>query len=126
MSQDNLLDDPQEFGSRIPKAKFQFISKLKAFLQQEKGPYILDQLTMSTEGAVYPETDSLNGGGKLQVDLDFEMDLIKMIHFDQFLADNFIRCFFRYYPKLPLYIKEVYLEMFRESQSLQLKENCFN
>jgi hypothetical protein len=48
------------------------------------------------------------------VDLDFDMDLIKMIHFDQFLAENLIRCFFRYYPKLPLFIKEVFLEKYRD------------
>jgi len=60
------------------------------------------------------------------VPLDLDIDLIKMIHFDQFLADNFIRCFFRYYPKLSLYIKEVFIECFREENLMKIKETSLN
>jgi len=60
------------------------------------------------------------------VALDFDIDLIKMIHYDQFLADNFIRCFFRYYPKLSEYVKEVFKEGYREQSIISIKENCHN
>jgi hypothetical protein len=59
-------------------------------------------------------------------DIALEIDLIKMSHFDQFLADNFVRCFFRYYSKLPQYAKEVYLEALLESETLRIKESCPN
>eukprot|EP00347_Sterkiella_histriomuscorum_P018336 403345893 len=49
-----------------------------------------------------------------------------MIHFDQFLGDNFIRCFFRYYPKLACYTKEVFIETYREESILRLKEASYN
>jgi hypothetical protein len=51
---------------------------------------------------------------QFEVALDFDIDLIKMIFFDQFLADNFIRCFFRYYPKLSEYVKDAFKEGYRE------------
>jgi hypothetical protein len=36
----------------MPKAKALFIQKLKAFIRQEKGSYILDQLTMTIDTAM--------------------------------------------------------------------------
>jgi hypothetical protein len=59
---------------------------------------------------------SANDGNphQFEVALDFDVDLINMIFFDQFLADNFIRCFFRYYPKLSEYVKDVFKEGYHE------------
>lgn len=38
-----------------------------------------------------------------------------MILFDPFLGENFIKCLFRYYSHLNEYVKEIYIEMFKES-----------
>ena len=54
--------------------------------------------------------------------LNFDIDLIKMIHFDQFLADNFIRCFFRYYSKMSEYVKDIFREGYREQSLIRIKE----
>ena len=45
-----------------------------------------------------------------------------MIHFDQFLADNFIQCFFRYYPKMSEYVKDIFREGYREQSLIRIKE----
>ena len=66
--------------------------------------------------------DSDSKQSHLEVALELDIDLIKMIHYDQFLADNFIRCFFRYYAKMPRYIKDVFVESYREMDSIQQKE----
>ena len=58
--------------------------------------------------------------------MDLDIDLIKMIHFDQFLADNLIRCFFRYYPKLAQYVKEVFLEGYCAQAIAEIKETAIN
>ena len=67
-----------------------------------------------------------DGFHQLEVALDFDIDLIKMIHFDQFLADNFIRCFFRYYPKLSEYVKDIFKEGYRDQSIMRIKETCHN
>lgn len=93
----NLLED------KVPRAKAMFISKLKAFIKQEKGDYILDQLLLcvsqdelmmhnrSSEyggrrsSTVGSSCSNLNGSaspGHFEVALDFDIDLIKMIHYD--------------------------------------------
>ena len=62
----------------------------------------------------------------MEAPLDLDLDIIKMIHFDQFLAENFIRCFFRYYPKLSNYVKDVYLDIYKESNLLKIKDTSYN
>ena len=114
------------------KAKLLFINKLKSFLKQEKGPYITDQLTLclpfqyNQDDFKQSSQDQKNLMQGLPPALDLDIDLIKMIHFDQFLADNFIRCFFRYYPKLSQYVKEVFLEGYCSQAVAQIKETAIN
>jgi hypothetical protein len=110
-----------------------FINKLKSFLKQEKGPYITDQLTLCLPFHYYDQkqsqqdrTGSNLGTTAAPAALDLDIDLIKMIHFDQFLADNFIRCFFRYYPKLSQYVKDVFLEGYCSQAIAQIKESAIN
>jgi hypothetical protein len=38
--------------------------------------------------------------GPTDIALDFDIDLMQMIYYNQFLGENFIKCIFRYYPKL--------------------------
>ena len=64
--------------------------------------------------------------GHFEVALDLDIDLIKMTFFDGHLAENFVRCFFRYYPRLSTYVKEVFLDLYRESTMLAIKETSQN
>ncbi len=73
---------------------------------------------MCLDGA-FTDKNSLH----FELSLDFDLDLIKMIHFDQFLADNFIRCFFRYYPKLSDYVKEVFIDGYRDQEFIRIRDS---
>ena len=52
-----------------------------------------------------------------EASVQLEIDLIDMIHFDTFLGENFIKCFFRYYSKLAQYLKEIFLDVYRKEQT---------
>jgi hypothetical protein len=43
-----------------------------------------------------------------------ELDVIDMVYTDQFLGENFIKCFFRYYAEIPTYVKQVFLHLLKE------------
>lgn len=38
-----------------------------------------------------------------------ELDVIDMVYTDQFLGENFIKCFFRYYAEISTYVQQVFL-----------------
>ena len=44
-----------------------------------------------------------------------EIDLIKMLYFDPFLAENFIKCFQRYYSHVATFAKEIFVDHLTES-----------
>ncbi|CDW78228.1 UNKNOWN [Stylonychia lemnae] len=111
---------------KLNKAKDNFIYLLKSFLKEDKGNQIYDMVTMNL-----PAEINQISGGKIQVSnfevtVDLEIDLMNMIYFDQFLAENFIRCFFRYYPKLSIYIKEVFIEIYTQEQMTLIKHTSQN
>ena len=123
---ENLEDEAPGLSGKqkLHRAKVDFIEKLKSFLRQEKGEQIIGQLSMCVlqNPMSSQELEKVDSAHQYEVALNFDIDLIKMIHFDQFLADNFIRCFFRYYPKMSEYVKDIFREGYREQSLIRIKE----
>ena len=83
---DNYFDENPEadsiFDKKMPKAKQQFINKLKSYLYKFNGDLIFDRVIL-----INGEDFEVN---KFVASVDLDIDLINMIHYDQFLGDNFI------------------------------------
>ena len=95
----------QEEEKNMPRGKQKFIFKLKQFLLKDRGNYIFDSIML-----LNATTNTFIKSKFVALDLD--IDLMKMITFDSFLGENFIRCIFRYYPALPKYVKEIFKEKY--------------
>ncbi len=50
-----------------------------------------------------------NYDNPVEVTLDLDIDLMKLLFFDPFTGENFMKCIFRYYPYLSTYAKEVFI-----------------
>ena len=79
-------------------------------------------ISLPSDLVTIPNEDRPPMYDQIEAKLDIEIDLIKMIYYDQFLAENFIRCFFRYYTQLPTYLKEIFLDNYRDDHLLKFKE----
>lgn len=76
---------------------------MKKYLLKEKGRYIYDSLTLNSSKPIYEYKESQH------LSIELEIDLCKMIHYNVFLGENFIRCLFRYYPMISQFTKETYI-----------------
>jgi hypothetical protein len=57
----------------------------------------------------------LDGSHKsVEVCVNLDLDLLHMVYSNQFLGENFIKCFFRYYALLPEYTAEIFLSQLRD------------
>ena len=52
------------------------------------------------------------------IHVDLELDLIDMLMFDPFLGENLIKCLFRYYSLLPEYVKDIFIEMYIDTNTM--------
>ena len=54
----------------------------------------------------------------MEVPYILDIDLMKLTFFSQFVAENFVRCLFRYYPHLSEYVKEIFLAKVLEEERM--------
>lgn len=104
------------------KNKSKFITLLKQYLNDRKGPTLYEQIQMQLSPSIFINDSKekakscFSGYKKAQqtdetdVNVSLEIDLMDMIIYDPFLGENFIKCLFRYYCLLPQYTKEIFIE----------------
>jgi hypothetical protein len=136
-------EDPSD-PDKENKNKNRFISALKSFLKDNKGDLIYNQIFQQLPSNLHDQVSQVKEyedelvfqGYKKQckstyIDLtkgarseastvDLEIDLMEMILFDPFLGENFIKCLFRYYTYMSQYVKEVFVEIFKERSDSDL------
>ena len=52
----------------------------------------------------------------IEVNFILDLDLMHMIHYSQFVAENFSRCIFRYSPHLSTYVRDTFLLKLEEEE----------
>ena len=77
-------------------AKTRFISQLKLFLYKEKGDQIYDQVMMDIGPLFYEQLKNGTLNQVIEVPFTLDIDLMALTFYDQFIAENFTRCLFRY------------------------------
>ena len=104
-----LPPDARDQNGASLNAKGRFISRLKHYLYKEKGDQIYDTILMEMGPLFYEQLK--NGTLKQVVEVPFtlDIDLMALTFYDQFVAENFTRCLFRYYAHLSDYVREVFL-----------------
>ena len=59
----------------------------------------------------------------IEVPFTLDIDLMQLIYFNQFVAENFMRCIFRYYGHLPDYVKETFATKIQEEENMDQEQS---
>jgi len=46
--------------------------------------------------------------------VQIDLDLTHMVYWDQFMGENFIKCIFRYYPLVPSFVTDIFIQKLAE------------
>ena len=52
-----------------------------------------------------------------------EIDLMHLAYYNQFVAENFTRCIFRYYGYLAEYVKDIFLAKVEDEENFSFEES---
>ena len=108
---------------RSANARVKFIQLLKAYLYQEKGNQIYDQVMMDMGQLFYDQLKSGSLTHSIEVPFTLDIDLMHLTHYNQFVAENFIRCIFRYYGHLADYVKDIFQIKVENEENLSFEES---
>ena len=70
--------------------------------------------------------DQLKSGDLTQyveVPFTLDIDLMQLIYYNQFVAENFMRCIFRYYGHLSDYVKDIFGLKIQDEENLDFEGN---
>jgi len=89
-------------------AKIKFIARLKTFLYEQKGDHIYDHVVMELGHLFFAQLRNGTLQQPVEVPYTLDIDLMQLCFFDQFVAENFTRCIFRYSAHLSEYVRDVF------------------
>lgn len=104
---------PEEAESK----KSQFKRQLKLYIRREHGQFIFDSLYLASNGSFKERA--------VQQEVCLSLDFLQMVYSDSFLGENFFRCFFRYYPLLSEYVKQIFVQLLREEEGEVAAQKAF-
>lgn len=84
---------------------------------KDKFTYLLKQYIVERHGeGIVKRLDAAANESKKErmLRVMIEFDLTDMLFYDGFLAENFIKCFYRYYSRIADFIKEIYVDHLSE------------
>ena len=70
--------------------------------------------------------DQLKSGSlhqSIEVPFTMDIDLMHLTYYNQFVAENFIRCIFRYYGHLADYVKDIFQAKVENEENLSFEES---
>lgn len=97
-------------------SKGRFVQLLKQYIYKEKGDQIYDQIIMDIGSLFYEQLKAGTLTTNVEVNFILDLDLMHMIHYSQFVGENFARCIFRYTPHLSTYVRDTFLLKLEEEE----------